>query len=379
MTAEQFVPMPEATNLPGLGAPGHNMMTGAAFAREASVQTGELQMHLAGFVEPLVANAGSRFAFYVSTDLHAYEVDIVRLRHGDRNPQGPGFKVAAMPELPKFALEGQVQPIVSGSYAVADVVPNDCPTDWTLSLWIWPTLPCQDGQVIVSSGMPEAEWQVGIHQNSLFVRGRGEEAEKIFGPALATKRLYIHDDVYDALAAEIMDYAQTIKIGDGSQQGTDLGPIQNRPQYEKVWQLIDEARASGLRFLLGGERPEGPGYFVPLTIIDNPPDDAPVVTEEAFGPVLPLLRFTEIEDVIRRANDTCYGLAASVWSRDTERAYAIARRLEAGTVWINETHIFSPTIPFGGHKQSGIGLENALEGLAEYTNSKTITVRKLPT
>lgn len=118
---------------------------------------------------------------------------------------------------------------------------------------------------------------------------------------------------------------------------------------------------------------------MPLTIIDNPPDDAPVVTEEAFGPVLPLLRFTEIEDVIRRANDTCYGLAASVWSRDTERAYAIARRLEAGTVWINETHIFSPTIPFGGHKQSGIGLENALEGLAEYTNSKTITVRKLPT
>lgn len=98
--------------------------------------------------------------------------------------------------------------------------------------------------------MPEAEWQVGIHQNSLFVRGRGEETEKIFGPALATKRLYIHDDVYDALAAEIVDYAQTIKIGDGSQQGTDLGPIQNRPQYEKVWQLIDEARASGLRFLL---------------------------------------------------------------------------------------------------------------------------------
>lgn len=147
-------------------------------------------MHLAGFVEPLVANAGSRFAFYVSTDLHAYEVDIVRLRHGDRNPQGPGFKVAAMPELPKFALEGQVQPIVSGSYAVADVVPKDCPTDWTLSLWIWPTLPCQDGQVIVSSGMPEAEWQVGIHQNSLFVRGRGEEAATIFGPALLEREWY---------------------------------------------------------------------------------------------------------------------------------------------------------------------------------------------
>ncbi|MFD0849300.1 aldehyde dehydrogenase family protein [Sphingosinicella xenopeptidilytica] len=196
---------------------------------------------------------------------------------------------------------------------------------------------------------------------------------------VATKRLYIHDDVYDALAAEIVDYAQTIKMGDGSQQGTDLGPIQNRPQYEKVWALIDEARASGLRFLLGGERPEGPGYFVPLTIIDNPPDDAPVVTEEAFGPVLPLLRFTEVEDVIRRANSSHYGLAATIWSRDTERAHEIARRLETGTVWINETHVFSPTIPFGGHKQSGIGLENALEGLAEYTNSKTITVRKLPT
>ncbi len=147
-------------------------------------------MHLAGFAEPLVANAGSRFAFYVSTDLPTYQVDIVRLRHGDRNPQGPGFKAVVVPELPEFTRNGQVQPIVSGSYAVADIVPADCSADWTLSLWIWPTLLRKDRQVIVSSGTAEAEWQVGIHQNSLFVCGRGEENTKVFGPALLEREWY---------------------------------------------------------------------------------------------------------------------------------------------------------------------------------------------
>jgi acyl-CoA reductase-like NAD-dependent aldehyde dehydrogenase len=189
---------------------------------------------------------------------------------------------------------------------------------------------------------------------------------------VAAKRLYIHEDIYDELAEALVAFAATVKVGDGSQQGTDLGPIQNRMQFEKLKDLLADAKANGVNFLLGGDIPEGKGYFVPVTIIDNPPEDSRVVTEEAFGPVLPLLKFRETDDVVARANDTEYGLAASVWGKDIEAARSIAERIEAGTVWINEVHSFSPHIAFGGHKQSGIGIENALEGLAEYTNSQTI-------
>ncbi|MBP7339241.1 aldehyde dehydrogenase family protein [Niveispirillum sp.] len=196
---------------------------------------------------------------------------------------------------------------------------------------------------------------------------------------VAAKRLYIHADIYDELAAALVDYARTVIVGDGAQQGTDLGPIQNRMQFDKLKNLLADARDQGHRFLLGGDVPAGKGYFVPVTIIDNPPDDSRVVVEEAFGPVLPLLKFDDIDDVVRRANDTDYGLAASVWSGDIEKARAIAARIEAGTVWINEIHSFSPHIAFGGHKQSGIGIENALEGLAEYSNVQTIyTTRRSP-
>lgn len=193
---------------------------------------------------------------------------------------------------------------------------------------------------------------------------------------VAAKRVYIHDDIYDELAGELVAFAGTVKLGDGAQQGTDLGPIQNRMQFEKLRDLLDDARGKGQRFLLGGSVQDGPGYFVPVAIVDNPPDDSRVVTEEAFGPVLPLLRFSDTDDVIRRANDTEYGLAASVWSADTAAARRIAERLECGTVWINEVHSFSPHVAFGGHKQSGIGIENALDGLLEYTNVQTIAERR---
>jgi acyl-CoA reductase-like NAD-dependent aldehyde dehydrogenase len=193
---------------------------------------------------------------------------------------------------------------------------------------------------------------------------------------VAAKRLYIHADIYEAVRDELVAYAKTVKIGDGSQQGTDLGPIQNRMQFEKLKDLLSDARNNGLNAVLGGEVSGGPGFFVPITIFDNPPEDSRVVREEAFGPVLPLLKFDDIEDVIARANDTEYGLAASVWSADGDRARGIAERIEAGTVWINEVHSFSPHVAFGGHKQSGIGIENALDGLAEYTNAQTIVTRR---
>lgn len=193
---------------------------------------------------------------------------------------------------------------------------------------------------------------------------------------VACKRLYVHESIYDDVLREMVDFAKTVTVGDGLQQGVDLGPIQNRPQYDKVCQLIEDAKESGLSFALGGAVPEGRGYFVPVTIIDNPPEDSRVVTEEAFGPVLPILKYSELTDVIARANNTPYGLAGSVWSKDTAKAHEVAKSLETGTVWINEAHVFAPHIPFGGHKQSGVGLENSLDGLAEYANSQTITVNK---
>jgi acyl-CoA reductase-like NAD-dependent aldehyde dehydrogenase len=189
---------------------------------------------------------------------------------------------------------------------------------------------------------------------------------------VAAKRLYIHADIYEDFAKALVDYAATVKVGDGLLQGTDLGPIQNKMQFEKLKELLSDAHAKGLTFLTGGAIPEGKGYFVPITIIDNPPEKSRVVVEEAFGPVLPLLKFDNIEDVIARANDTEYGLAASVWGKDVALARAVAEQIEAGTVWINEVHSFSPHITFGGHKQSGLGIENGLEGLAEYTNAQTI-------
>lgn len=189
---------------------------------------------------------------------------------------------------------------------------------------------------------------------------------------VAAKRLYIHEAIYDELAQALVEYAKTVKVGDGSDPETDLGPIQNRMQFEKLKDLLADAKSQQLRFLLGGDIPERPGFFVPVTLIDNPPEDSRVVVEEAFGPLLPLLKFKDIDDVIARANDTEYGLAASVWSNDLDQAQRIAERIEAGTVWINEIHTFSPHVAFGGQKQSGIGIENSLEGLAEYTSVQTL-------
>jgi acyl-CoA reductase-like NAD-dependent aldehyde dehydrogenase len=193
---------------------------------------------------------------------------------------------------------------------------------------------------------------------------------------IATKRMYVHKDVYEPIRDALVEYAKTVKVGDGSEQGTQLGPIQNRLQYQRVLELIEDAKAQGYKFLVGGERSEAPGYFIPVTIIDNPPENSRIVREEQFGPVLPLIKFDDIDEVVGRANDTEYGLGASVWSADEERAMAIAGRLQAGTVWINETQHLSPLGAFGGHKTSGLGVEGALEGLLEYTNAQTTYLRK---
>jgi len=194
---------------------------------------------------------------------------------------------------------------------------------------------------------------------------------------VAAKRIYIHEDIYDELSAALVEYAKTVTVGDGSQQGTGVGPIQNKKQYERVLELIEDAKDNDYKFLVGGDvDPSGTGYYVPITIMDNPPETARIVAEEQFGPVMPLMKFSSEEEVIQRANDSEYGLAGAVWTGDADKGVEIAEQLETGTVWVNEYLHLSPFSPFGGHKQSGFGAEYGLDGLKEFTYPQVITVKK---
>jgi acyl-CoA reductase-like NAD-dependent aldehyde dehydrogenase len=193
----------------------------------------------------------------------------------------------------------------------------------------------------------------------------------------STKRVYIHEDVYDAVRNEMVEFAKTVKTGNGAETDTELGPIQNLPQYHKVNEFFDDCVANGHTFALGGDVDKNAeGWFIPVTLVDNPPEDSRIVTEEPFGPILPLLKWSDEDDVIARANNTPFGLGASVWGKDLAAVQRIGAQLEVGTVWLNEIHQYSPHQAFGGHKQSGIGCENSLHGLMEYTNWNTITLNK---
>jgi acyl-CoA reductase-like NAD-dependent aldehyde dehydrogenase len=194
---------------------------------------------------------------------------------------------------------------------------------------------------------------------------------------IASKRIYVHESIYDRFAAAMVAYAKTVIVGDGMEDGVQIGPIQNRPQYERVCVLLAESRSSGTHFLLGGDVPDRKGYFIPIAIAGKPADSSRIVAEEAFGPVVPLLSYSDVNDVVARANDTPFGLAASVWGTDLDAAQAVADRIEAGTVWINAVQELGPGQPFGGHKQSGLGTESGREGLLEFTNPQVI-VRARP-
>lgn len=194
---------------------------------------------------------------------------------------------------------------------------------------------------------------------------------------IASKRLYVHRSIHAAFVKAFVDYARDIVVGDGMDPATGLGPIQNRMQFDKLKSLFADVREQGYAVPLGGTIDESlAGNFVPVTIVDNPPEDSRVVQEEPFGPILPIIAFDTVDEVVEKANASNFGLAGSVWGRDRDAAIAVAKRLETGTVWVNEIHIHGIDIPFGGHKQSGIGVENGQEGLAEFTNTQTLMFHK---
>jgi len=192
---------------------------------------------------------------------------------------------------------------------------------------------------------------------------------------LALKRLYVHESIYDAMCDELAKLANEAVVDDGLKQGAQVGPLQNRMQYEKVKGFLEDARKDG-RIIAGGEVPDRPGFFIRPTIVRDIADGSRVVDEEQFGPILPVIKYSDPEDALARANASPYGLGASVWSSDIDRAYGIAGRMEAGTVWINKHLDFGPNIPFGGAKMSGLGVEFAEEGLAEFTQVRVINMAR---
>lgn len=192
---------------------------------------------------------------------------------------------------------------------------------------------------------------------------------------LAIKRAYVHDSIYDAMCEELARLAEAAVVDDGLAQGAQIGPIQNKAQYEKVKAFLESARKDGT-IVAGGEAMDRAGYFLRPTIVRDVTDGDQIVDEEQFGPILPVIRFSDVDDVVARANASPYGLGASVWSRDVDRALAVAERIESGSVWVNQHVAIGPHIPMAGVKSSGLGVEQAEEGLAEYTQLSVINVAR---
>ena len=208
-------------------------------------------------------------------------------------------------------------------------------------------------------------------------------AEGIFGAAflnsgqvcIALKRLYVHDSIYDELCEEVGKLASAAVVGNGLDEGVQFGPVQNRMQFDKVCSYIDNAKANG-RIIAGGDVPDAPGFIVPLTVVRDIEDGTAVVDEEPFGPILPIVRYQDLDDVIERANHSDYGLGGSVWSSNLDRARDVASRIDSGTVWINQHCAFGPHIPFAPAKESGLGVEWGEEGFHEFTAMKVVNISK---
>jgi acyl-CoA reductase-like NAD-dependent aldehyde dehydrogenase len=207
-------------------------------------------------------------------------------------------------------------------------------------------------------------------------------AKRLFGSAfansgqicMAIKRLYVHDRIHDDLCEELAALARAVRVGDGFEPGVEMGPVQNAAQYRIVLDLLEDAKRQGAGIAAGGHAIDRPGYFIAPTVVTGLREGHRLVDEEPFGPVLPVLRYADVEEALQRANSTRYGLSGSVWSRDVARGAALAARLEVGTAWVNQHIYLDAQVPFGGAKESGIGSEYGVEGLKHYTQTLAVYV-----
>ena len=193
---------------------------------------------------------------------------------------------------------------------------------------------------------------------------------------VAVKRVYVPESLHDAVVDALVAEASSVVVGDGMDEATKLGPIQNRPQFDRVASLVDGALSSGARAAAGGAALDRPGYFFAPTILTGAADGTAIVDEEQFGPALPVLAYRDLDDAIERANASTFGLGASVWATDTDRGEDVARRLDAGSAWVNTHAALAPDLPFGGLKWSGVGVENGPWGLKGFTDVQLLNRRR---
>jgi acyl-CoA reductase-like NAD-dependent aldehyde dehydrogenase len=192
----------------------------------------------------------------------------------------------------------------------------------------------------------------------------------------AVKRVYVHEDQHAKVVEALAEHARNVVVGNGMDASSQLGPINNEPQFQRVIELVDEAKSAGAKMVTGGGARAGNGYFFEPTIVSDIAEGVRLVDEEQFGPALPILRYRDVDDAVERANATNYGLSGSVWSSDTERATEVALNLECGTAWVNQHLNIMPNVPFGGSKWSGIGVENGTWGLLGFTELQTVNIAK---
>ncbi|WP_216828515.1 aldehyde dehydrogenase family protein [Alkalihalobacterium elongatum] len=199
----------------------------------------------------------------------------------------------------------------------------------------------------------------------------------------AGSRVFVQEEIYEAFIEKITERARKLKVGPGNDHENDLGPVISKEQLNKILQYVEIAKKEGAKLLTGGKQPNEHrrGYFIEPTVFSDVHPDMKIAQEEVFGPVLSIIRFRHEEDVIRMANDTIYGLAAAVWTKDIKRGFRLAQGIQAGTIWLNTIQVLTPTAPFGGFKQSGLGRElgpRALDGYLE-TKSVIVDVNDTPT
>ena len=220
---------------------------------------------------------------------------------------------------------------------------------------------------VVVMGDVDVETVVGGAANAIFFN-QGQVCT-------AGSRLYVHKSIHDKVVEGLAGAASSFNLGSGLDPNTNMGPLVSQEQLDRVLGYIEKGRAEGGTVVTGGVRAKDKGYFVSPTVFTNVKPDATIIKEEIFGPVVVATPFEDIEEVAGTANDTVYGLAASVWTRDISLAYKMARRIKAGTVWVNTHNLIDPNLPFGGFKQSGFGREMGREAIEMYTEPKSVLIQ----